>query len=100
MGREEIVRWFRRFRYDPEFRGAVPVTRICAFAGVPRDNLYRILRGDLALTENSQARLATAIRAVESGLRWRKRGRHWEMVNQDKFQALPRFERGKHRPAA
>jgi hypothetical protein len=100
MTKEEIIRWFRRFRYDPEFHGTVPVSRLCKYAGVPRDNLYRILRGDLNLTENVNRRLEAAIRAVEAGLRWRKNGRHWEMVNPEKFQALPRYERTKHRPSA
>jgi hypothetical protein len=97
---DEITRWFRRFRYDPEYRGTVPITRLCEYAGIPRANLYQILRGEYGMTNNTRQRLEAAIQAVESGLRWRKRGRHWEMSDPKRFQALPRYERPKHRPAA
>lgn len=100
MTSDEIKRWIRRFRYDPEYRGVVPITRLCDFAGVPRRNLSYILRGELGMTENYRVRLEAAIKAVEGGLRWRRRGRHWEMCNPQKFQALPRYDRPKHRPAA
>ncbi|HEY2105070.1 MAG TPA: hypothetical protein VGH29_04765 [Candidatus Binataceae bacterium] len=93
----EIRRWFRLFRYDPQYRGTVPIALLCHYAGVPRPNLYLILRGELGMTRNYHDRLVAAIRAVEDGLRWRKNGRHWEMVNPEKFQALPRYERPKHR---
>jgi hypothetical protein len=97
MNRDEICRWFRRFRYDPEFHGSVPYTQICLYAGVPRRNLHYILRGELGLTENYRVRLEAAIRDIEAGLRWHKRDRHWEMNHPERFQALPRFERPKHR---
>lgn len=98
MTKEQICRWIRRFQYDPEFEGVVPITRFCQYAGLPRENLYRIIRGDLGLTENYRVRLEAAIRDVEAGLRWHRKGLRWEMNDPRRFQALPRFERPKHRP--
>jgi hypothetical protein len=100
MTRDDIVRWFRRFRYDPEYRGTVPITRLCQYAGIPRENLYQIMRGDLGLSDNYRRRLEAAIQAVEAGLRWHRRGRFLVMSDPQRFQALPRYERPKHRPAA
>ena len=111
MTHEEIVRWFRRFRYDPEFQNengarTVPITCFCDFAGVNRPHFYRIIRGESPLTQNVNLRLTQAIEAIKDGLRWRpvrsgnKPGlrNNWEMVNPEKYQKLARYERQNRRP--
>ena len=93
---EEIRAWIRRFARDPEFRNpksGVPILRLCAFAGVPAPNLYSALAGDLRLTANHRARLSIAIRAVEAGLRWRRQRQRWVLVEPDKWEPLPRYQR-------
>ncbi len=75
---DEIIRWFRRFRYDPEFKDenghyTVRLATLCRFAGVCRQNVYLLLRKELALTPNYRNRLTYAIRCVEAGLRFERR---------------------------
>jgi hypothetical protein len=96
MTHEEIIRWFRRFKHDPEFRDSegsrtVPITRLCEFAGVSRQNVYTIMRKEIALTENYRNRLAYAIECVQAGLRWQRRNKVYRIIGD--FPALPRYER-------
>lgn len=46
---EEIVRALRRFRYDPEFRGAkrVPIRALADLAGVTHMTVYEAMRSNL-----------------------------------------------------
>lgn len=102
MTHDEIVRWFRRFRYDPEFRGpngSVPITCLAEFAGLSRIRVYQILLRDRRLTPYYEQRMRAAIEAVQAGLRWRRRGRRWE-INDPKFERLPRYENRKAGVAA
>jgi hypothetical protein len=106
MTHEEIVRWVRRFRYDPEFRtstgaATVPIRQFCDYAGINRSHFYRVMRGEDTLTENVATRVAAAIDAVQKGLRWKRvdsgktpgYNNTWVMVNPEKFHGLPRYER-------
>ncbi len=75
---DEIIRWIRRFRYDPEFRDAngrytVRLATLCRFAGIQRQNVYMIMRKEMKLTPNYRNRLTYAIRCVEHGLRFERR---------------------------
>ena len=104
MTQDEVIRWFRRLKYDPEFRSStgahnVPQKLLAEFAGVPIQNLKLILNGGLKLSKNYEVRLERAIQAVQDGLRWRRRGQQWEMVD-DRFEALPRLDYSKHRAQA
>lgn len=100
---DEIVRWYRRARTAREYRNdsgtrAVPISAFCDFAGVPKSNFYAIVRGDLGMTRNYRARISQAILAVEAGLRWRKTLNGYVIVDEKKWQRLPRYERRpKHR---
>jgi hypothetical protein len=92
----EIETWMRRLRYDPEFRqpdNYVPILHLCEWAGVPRQSLYRILRSELGLTRNHRSRLTVAIRAVQAGLRWRRVFHGFEIIDPERWQRLPRYER-------
>jgi hypothetical protein len=96
MTHEEIIRWFRRFKYDPEFRDehgslTVRMVPLCEFAGVARQNVYLILRKEMALTENYRNRLTYAIECVQAGLRWRRTKKVYHMEGGD-FARFPRFE--------
>lgn len=95
MTHDEIIRAFRRFKYDPEFRSpndSVPISLLCDFAGISRKTLYAILRKEIPLSYNCNLRLTAAIKAVAGGLRWRRRRQVWHMVNPEKFSKLPRYE--------
>ena len=92
----EIETWMRKLRYDPEFRqpgNHVPILHLCDWAGVPRQSLYRILRGEIGLTKNHRSRLTVAIRAVQAGLRWRRVEHGFKIVDPGRWQRLPRYER-------
>lgn len=93
---EELNRWFRRFLHDPEFRDSigtrtVPITCVCKYAGVARQNLYAVLRGEQPLTANYRRRLSLAIADIQSGLRFRRVKRKYEVVGP--FRRLPRARR-------
>jgi hypothetical protein len=97
MTREELARWFRRFRYDPEFRSAsgaktVPIMLLCDFVGVPRQNLYQLLEGKVRLSANYERRLTAGVEAVQQGLRWKRLRQRWVMVDEDRWTALPRHD--------
>lgn len=96
MTHDDIIRWFRRFKFDPEFTDengsrTVPFSTLCAFAGVARQNVYLILRKEIALTENYRNRLIYAINCVESGLRFKRTAKLYHPIGGD-FAALPRFD--------
>jgi hypothetical protein len=74
---DEIKRWFRRFTYDQEFRDengsrTVPMRTLCRFAGISRQDVYQIMRGEIGLTVNSDNRITYAIECVQKGLRFRR----------------------------
>jgi hypothetical protein len=92
---DEIIRWFRRFKHDPEFRDSegsrtVLISPLCEFAGVSRQNVYLILRKEIGLTENYRNRLAYAIECVQAGLRWQRRDKTYRIIGD--FPVLPRYE--------
>ena len=102
MTHEEIVRWFRKFRYDPQFLDengshAVPIRNFCDLAGVARQNFYAMVRGDVPLTANMERRLTAVIQAVQAGLRWRRRAKKWEIVDEKYLRHMPIFDNEKHR---
>jgi len=91
---DEVVRWFRRFKHDPAFRNergarTVPIANLAEWAGIPRANLYEILRGKLGISRNYHDRLVAAIDAVKAGLRWQRKGGRWQ-VTDPSFERLPR----------
>ena len=93
---DDINTWMRKFRYDPEFRqkdNYVPILCLCDWAGIPRQSLYRVLRGEIGLTRNHRSRLTVAIRAVQAGLRWQRVEHGFAIVDPDRWQRLPRYER-------
>lgn len=109
MTREEIIRWFRKFRYDSEFQvktkwvegsHSVPIKCLAEFAGIPRGHLYEILRGKVGLSEQYQKRLTHAVEAVQAGLRWKRVKQKWIMINNTKYHPWPRQERGNESRAA
>jgi hypothetical protein len=103
---EEIVRWFRRFRYDPEFRNengakTVPIRMVCELANVPFQHVYAILRGDMRPSKSKLERLEKAILAVERGLRWSRHGSQGPYeVNDERYLAsVPVHDKIKYRVA-
>ena len=95
MTHEEIIRWFRRFKYDPEFRDengslTVRMVPLCEFAGVTRQIVYRLLQRKIPLTENYRNRLTYAIECVQAGLRWKRTKKVYHIVGD--FPVLPRYE--------
>ncbi|HEX8809796.1 MAG TPA: hypothetical protein VF760_12465 [Xanthobacteraceae bacterium] len=93
---DEIKRWCRRFLHDPEFRDnigtrTVPIAALCRYAGIARQNLYAMQRGEQPLTPNYQRRLSAAIFDVQGGLRFRRVKRKYEIVGP--FRRLPRARR-------
>lgn len=87
MTLEEILRWLRRFKYDPEFRNAagartVPMKCFCDFAGVPRQDVYEIMSGEARMTDSYQQRLSYAIEQVQNGMRFecRNPGKRYVIV--------------------
>ena len=101
MTHEEIIRWFRRFKYDPIYRHpngshSVPLANLAEWAGIPRANLYNMLNGSLGISKNYHDRMVAAIEAVQLGLRWKRRKARWE-INDPKFERLPRHDYPKFR---
>lgn len=96
MTHDEIIRWFRRFRHDPEFSNprtgarTVPLRCLCEFMGIARANLYLVLSKKAPLSHGYHERLAYAIACVEHGLRFRRNGRQWEPIGD--YERLPRYE--------
>lgn len=108
MTHEEIVRWFKRFQHDPEFRDengsrSVPIVCLCKFAGVSAQHIYMLMRGEQALTENYNNRLTYAIECVQAGLRFIRKRKVYRVTNapgtsRRAFEQLPRYEPAKERP--
>jgi hypothetical protein len=93
---EAIKRWYRRFRYDHEYRDengsfTVPISAFCDYAGVGRQNLYAMMRGQQGFSEEAARRLSQAIYDVQQGLRFTRRNRKYEIIGE--FAPLPRWER-------
>ena len=84
----EIVRALRRFRYDPEFRGAkrVPIRVLADLVGLSRMTIYEVMRPDLRtrpkrmISKRTRAKLSPAIAAILDGrLRFRRTKHVWEI---------------------
>ena len=84
----EVVRALRRFRYDPEFRGAkrVPIRVLADLIGESRMTIYEVMRPDLRtrpkrmISERTRAKLSPAIAAILDGrLRFRRTKHVWEI---------------------
>jgi hypothetical protein len=101
---DEIRRWFRRFKYDPEFREnrdlhgtrQVPYRRFCEFVGITYKDLHNLLADKMESSPRTIQCITYGIKCVEEGLRWRRYGRKtfvggskYEVVG--KFKQLPRF---------
>jgi hypothetical protein len=103
MTHDEIIRWFRRFKFDDEFRTerntrTVPFACICDFAGIARQNLYRILNKKIPLSESYHNRIVYAIRCVEKGMRFARIDRCYEPVGGD-FKCLAPYQADAPRPS-
>jgi hypothetical protein len=105
---EEIVRWFKRFQHDPEFRDengsrSIPIVCLCDFAGVAAQHVYMLMRGEMRLTENYNNRLTYAIECVQAGLRFTRKRKVYQVTaapgtRRRDFERLPRYESPKARP--
>lgn len=92
----EIRRWYLRFRNDHAFRDehgsyTVPISAFCDYAGVSRQNLYAMLRGDQRLSNGAATRLSQAIRDVIRGLRFARVNRRYQIIGP--FSPLPKWDR-------
>jgi hypothetical protein len=116
----EIVRALRRFRFDPEFRGArrVPIRVLASLAGLSHQTVYQAMRPDppmrpLKISGCTRAKLSGAIAAILDGrLRFRRRKQVWEIegsilraqcqpaADPNNYQArwLPPAENARHKP--
>lgn len=97
MTHDEIIRWFRRFKYDAEFRDEngslmIRMVPLCEFVGLERSNVYHILARRKSLSEGYRNRLEYAIQCVQNGLRWRRKNCKYEIVGGGTWQSLPRYE--------
>lgn len=70
---------------------------LCEIAGIARQNVHRILRKEIALTENYRVRLEYAIECVQNGLRWQRKDGVYHIVGDDTWQRMPRYESGRPR---
>ena len=98
----EVVRALRRFRYDPEFRGAkrVPIRVLADLVGLSRMTIYEVMRPDLPtrprkISEATRIKLSFAIKAISEGrLRFRRRGQRWDAEGAAIWTFEPRHRRG------
>jgi hypothetical protein len=75
----DVVRALRRYRYDPEFRGArrVPIRTLATWVGLSHETLYQAMRAGTA-SECTRAKLTWALKAIaEERLRFCRRGQCW-----------------------
>lgn len=96
MTRNELIRWYRKFKYDPKYRDAngsrtVPFRVLCDWAGVARQQIYLVIHGRAPLSENCDVRMTAAIEAVKKGMRWRRENQVWKLLD-PKFERLPRYQ--------
>lgn len=65
---DEIVRELRRFRYDPEFRGArrVPISCLASLCGIDRRTIYTAMMGQ-EVSHAVKAKLSWAIVEIREG---------------------------------
>lgn len=84
MKLEDMRRELLRFRFDPQYKGPdrrVPALCFAEFVGLSRQTLYALMARSrmFDLTDGARARIAYGIIMVrERGLRWRRRGGHWQ----------------------